>query len=349
MLDSVDVWYVCEQTLCNFDCSYCVTQAPRRQAASNMWLNEGGEVRYRAIVEWLAALPWRLRLRLATLGEPFVSSQVLAGAAWLSKQKNIEFVELLTNGSFRHEQFRRFADQADVSRITLWITYHPTEIEAERVVEAAAFARSLGAFVVVHGLLFPDSVAAISHMKQLCQERDLLCDVTAGHNYNAAYGEAEYLVLGSGHQALSQYRHQAALQAMLAANQGARGRPCSAGHDYFHIRPSGDVYPCSPYSSNPQHRMGSALDPTFVPQLRAGYSPCEALGPCGCKEDYLHLQIARSSLQMGPSLGYYQEGVIEPGRLTAGRDHRADQRAPVTSSGPASSAGDAEPRRGSSV
>jgi MoaA/NifB/PqqE/SkfB family radical SAM enzyme len=318
MSDQVDIWYVSDQTLCNFDCAYCVTQPQRRDAGKRMWLADDGAERFRQIVQWMAGLPWRLKVRLQTLGEPFVSTEFIKGAAWLTRQRSIEVVELVTNGSFRAEQFRRFAAEAEVSRLSLWITYHPTEISAEQLVEAAALAQSLGAFVVVHSLLFPDNREVVARMRALCEERGIRTDVTAGHNYNGAFGSADYVVVAADDPLLrDNYRHETVMNAMLAAHRNTRGLDCSAGHDYLFVKANGDIFPCLPYGrAGLPLRLGSALQAGFVPPLRREtYAPCQNDGRCSCKEDYLHLKVVHSTLRTRKSLGYYEEVGRPPAAL----------------------------------
>jgi len=306
---TVDVWYVCDQVLCNFDCPYCSTQLARRDKGRRVWATDDGADRYSAVLRWLGGLPWRLRVRLQTLGEPFVSKQFLRGAAWLSLQSNIDFVELLTNGSFNSLQFKAWAATCNMDRVSLWITYHHTEISAETLVTSARMAQDVGAFVVVHALVFPDNLPAIQHLVELCKEAGLRTDVTVGHNFNGAYPKNGFVaILETEPKVLvSLYRHTAALRAMLMAHRGPKGEPCSAGHDYIRVHPDGSVYPCTPYRGLPLKQTGSALDPGFVPALRAQpYAPCEAEGLCSCKEDYFHLRTTRSTLRFPKSLGYYE-------------------------------------------
>jgi MoaA/NifB/PqqE/SkfB family radical SAM enzyme len=305
---AVDVWYLCDQTLCNFDCPYCSTQASRRSVGEQMWASQDGEQRFHRIVRWLAGLPWRLRIRLQTLGEPFVSKAFLRGAAWLSQQPNIDFVELVTNGSFTKSQFRKWASTCVIDRISLWMTYHHTEIGPGSVVDAAQLAQDAGAFVVVHSLIFPDNLAGIERLVRLCKEKGIRTDVTVGHNFNHAYPTGLLAILETEPNALvSLYRDTAALHATLAAHREPKGQPCSAGHDYIRINSDGSVYPCSPYRQLPDQYLGSALDPDFVPPLRAEtYAPCRLDELCGCKEDFFHLEVAHSALRFPRSLGYYE-------------------------------------------
>ena len=305
---AIDVWYVCDQTLCNFDCAYCTTQPPRRAAGSRMWLGDKGEARYRRILEWLSALPWRIRIRLQTLGEPFVSPVFLSGAAWLSAQPNVDFVELVTNGSFTPRQFRQWATTCVIDRITLWMTYHHGQIRPDTLVDHASFAQEAGAFVVLHALAFPDNLDAIEQLVSLAKGAGVRTEVTIGHNFNHAYEANGFtpLLETAPARLVSLYRHRAALETMLIAHGRPAGQPCSAGHDYIRVYADGGVYPCAPYRDLPGKLLGSALDPGFVPTLRADtYAPCETPGNCSCKEDHFHLKTAHAALSFPRSLGYY--------------------------------------------
>lgn len=304
----LDVWYMPHQILCNFTCAYCSTAGVQ---GDRMWGTEDGAQVYRRIIEQIAALPRTIRLRMVTAGEPFVSKELLAGAAWLSHQPNIQFVELLTNGSFRDHQLRSFAAEAVFEKISLWITYHPTQIEAERVVAAARLASELGAFVVVHALLFPDTIESTTRLQALCREAGIRTDVTSGHNYNGAYDGHSSLPIADTDPAwmASMYRHRGALESMMLAHGNLRGAPCSAGHDYICITPAGSVFPCYRYAQNlPDTRLGNVLDDGFALRLREQeYAPCRLETGCYCKEDYFHLKLARDQLAISErSLGYYE-------------------------------------------
>ncbi len=305
----VDVWYVCDETLCNFKCPYCVTGPARSAAGHRAWAEPSSEQRFRTIIKWLARLPWRIRVRLGTVGEPFVSAEFLQGAAWLSRQSNVDLVELVTNGSFTDRQFRAWVLTCAMDRITLWTTYHPTQISAERIVAGAVLAQASGAFVIVHSLAFADNLDDIERLVALCKEHSIRTDITIGRNSNGAFPGAGVLpILDVAPQRLtSLYRDAAALQAAMLGLAGPKGEPCSAGHDYITVDPDGSIYQCGPYSLLKERRLGSALEHDFVPELRSQkYAPCRNGRPCWCKEDYFHLKIVREELRFSRSLGYYE-------------------------------------------
>src|SRR5207302_4867380 len=70
MNDMVRIWYVSAQRLCNFRCSYCVSIKDYAKSNTQDWLEPDDQVRFTKIVDWIARRPFRVGVRLATLGEP---------------------------------------------------------------------------------------------------------------------------------------------------------------------------------------------------------------------------------------------------------------------------------------
>ena len=157
MADLVRIWYVSSQRLCNFHCEYA--SRPRTMPRDSVnWLKDNDQADFEKAVRWIGTRPFPVGVRLATLGEPFTSWDFLKQTAWLTAQPGVRFVELLTNGSLLKNPMPKLADLADLSKLSLWITHHHTEISIERVIENAALAQRYGCFVVVNALLFPDNL-----------------------------------------------------------------------------------------------------------------------------------------------------------------------------------------------
>jgi hypothetical protein len=70
----LDIWYMCEQSLCNFDCAYCCSAAFR--TTKSVWVSDESAQKFAQILEWIAALPYSIAARVATLGEPFISEEL---------------------------------------------------------------------------------------------------------------------------------------------------------------------------------------------------------------------------------------------------------------------------------
>jgi MoaA/NifB/PqqE/SkfB family radical SAM enzyme len=321
----LDIWYLCDLSLCNFDCAYCASGTPDKggpRTRDTMWQDADGPQRLDGILRWVAALPYAVGLRLQTVGEPFVSEDFLAAAARMTREPNIRFVELVTNGSLLTSRLGRMLDQhgADPAKLTLWITYHHTEITAERLVDNAIYAARYGVFVVVNALLFPDTIEPIARLHRLCAAHDLRTNVDLGQDFNDAYAGSPFIPLAGDAMALpagalAQNVKMAQLSVVAAASP--QGLACSAGHDYVFINRRGEVYPCLGYLRyRPGAKLGCALDPDFVLSPRAGkYAPCAIAKGCTCKEDFLHLEAAAPGPSREHSLGYWPpsaDATIDP-------------------------------------
>ena len=154
--EPLDVWFITDLVFCNFECPYCCAHTVVTRQKT--WHEEGSYERFLSVTERLAKVPYRLRIRMQTLGEPFVSSQFLERAGWLTTFDHIEFVELVTNGSLFKKRLGTISETGDLSKISLWTTFHHTEIGLEAFLEQVEYARDAGAFVVVNALAFPESI-----------------------------------------------------------------------------------------------------------------------------------------------------------------------------------------------
>lgn len=314
-LPPLDVWYICDLSLCNFDCAYCASGSPETgggRSRTEMWKTPDGPDRLHRILGWIAKLPYAVGLRLQTIGEPFVSDEFLAAASHMTQEPNIRFVELVTNGSLLTGRLGKMRDEhnADVAKLALWITFHHTQTTIARLLENALAAKQQGAFVVVNALLFPDQLELVRELHAQCEAHGLPTNVDLGQDFNDAYGGHELIPLAAD---VGRYRSQslitnarmASLSVVAAASP--KGLNCSAGHDYIFIDPAGAVFPCFAYRRYVcDSQLGSSLDPDFIPRLRAErYRPCAVDKGCTCKEDFLHLQAAQQSRAGQRSLGYW--------------------------------------------
>jgi MoaA/NifB/PqqE/SkfB family radical SAM enzyme len=321
-LPRLDIWYLCDLSLCNFDCAYCASGTPDKggpRTRDTMWQEADGPERLARVLDWIAALPYAVGLRLQTIGEPFVSEEFLAAAAGMTRAPNIRFVELVTNGSLLISRLGRMLDQhgADPAKLSLWITYHHTEITAERLVENALDAVRRGVYVVVNALLFPDTFEPIERLHRLCAAHDLRTNVDLGQDFNDAYAGLPFIPLAGDENALASGglapNPKLAMLGIVAA-ASPQGLNCSAGHDYVFINRRGDVYPCLAYLRyRGASKLGSALDPGFVLAPRAAkYAPCAIAKGCTCKEDFLHLEAAAPGPPRAHSLGYWPPAAAAP-------------------------------------
>ncbi|HMI98965.1 MAG TPA: hypothetical protein VK488_03935 [Gaiellaceae bacterium] len=318
MVDTVRIWYVSAQRLCNFCCSYCVSINDYAKSSSTDWLEEDDQARFERIVYWIAECPFRVGVRLATLGEPFTSRPFLARAAWLTTRQNVDFVELVTNGSLLTKRLDQLDREGDISKVSLWVTHHHTQISVPRFIENARFAQEeYGCFVVVNGLLFPDNEPAVLELKLAAEEAGLRFHLDLGYDPLTPHGahstlDAMVPLLREEDGIARAIRLGAdpeLLELNLLAMRDLRNQLCSAGHNYFYIGIRGDVFRCSRYQALGKDRLGNVLDGDFELQLNdAPWVPCKAGFGCSNKEDFLNLRRDRKGGPTGPSLGWVGDG-----------------------------------------
>jgi MoaA/NifB/PqqE/SkfB family radical SAM enzyme len=313
--DLVRIWYVSSQRLCNFRCTYCVSIGDYAKSNKIDWRHPNDHADFQRVVSWIGTTPFPVGVRLATLGEPFASWDFLDQAAWLTKQPNVEFVELLTNGSLLKSRLPKLAEIADLTKLSLWVTHHPSEISVEKLVENARFAQEkYNCFVVLNALLFPDTVPEVNALREAATAAGIRFNLDLGYDPgNETAGQYQpsrmvpILQEERGMEKAVEYgAKRELLDVNLMAMDHVHAQPCSAGNDYFYIGIDGDVYPCSRYYVLKYDRLGNIADPDFRLDWHAGtYRPCRAQFGCCNKEDFLNLQVAAGARKKSvPSLGW---------------------------------------------
>lgn len=323
----INIWYICGLSLCNFNCSYCASGLPSeggKRTSDREWSTNEDQERFNKVLEWIARQPFSIGIRLQTIGEPMVSRSFLKQVAQLSECSNIRFIELVTNGSLISKRLPNLLYKYGIlaDKLSLWITFHHTEISVDDLMEQVMFAHNKGLKVIVNSLLFPDNAHLVMKLSSLCNDNGIKFHADLGHNYNNSYPGTQYFAVAEDKNAtvLTSLNIDSQIKktAIIASNK-PNGFLCSAGHDYIFISSEGDVYPCRPYYKDTIKKLlGSALDESFILQLREReYARCAVThAKCTCKEDYLHMQIARSTLTDPRSLGIGYVGEIDSAEKT---------------------------------
>jgi len=278
-----------------------------------MWAREESADLYKKSIEWIAAQSgFEKNVRLQTFGEPFLCREFLEGAAWLSHQDHIRFVELVTNGSRLLQAYEAFAAQAKTGKITLWITYHATECDPETIIKGAVNARSLGAFVIINLLLFPQTLEAVLSMRERCLKEGVAVHIDLGYLYQNIP-----VVHDRPDKVLELYQWPDVLAVHLAACMTPFGQPCHAGHTFIRILENGYVAPCGPLGERPRQpvRLGHVLDPDFQLADKLFKVPirCSHRGECRCKEEFLNLAVLQKKYMRPRSMGLVQPRDSESG------------------------------------
>ena len=324
----IDIWCITDMAMCNFECPYCC--AYQVVTKDKAWRDEGSYNQFLKITERIVQTPYRIRVRLQTMGEPFVSKEFLQRVAWMTSFENVDFVEMVTNGSLFKSRLKLITENGgDLSKISLWTTYHHTEIKMDKFLTQVEFARDQGCFVVVNSLAFPDSIDMVEELHAECTKRGLRINVDPGYRDGGSSYDSGPLIameaMPGGMERLNKLTaNKTVLKANLMAADSADGEACSAGQDYFIVSPDGRVGPCCPLL-NKGIVLGNLLDPNY--ELKAGkkdYMRCNVdkrvpvlsrvpvvgerfrkKGPCKNKEDFGHLKVIRESQPRSPSLGWF--------------------------------------------
>ena len=319
------IWYVAAQRLCNFSCSYCVSTGEGwEKSSTKSWETDEERERALKIIDWIGTQTTPIGLRIGTLGEPFATTEFLDSLAWLTTRPNIQFVETLTNGSLLERRLPLLAAKADLSKLSLWMSFHPTQTSVERFIRAAVQAQEVfGCFVVVNALFFPGTDVLVEELRGACDLHGLRFNLDVG--YDPAGGQGTYDIVQNVVEVSSQAGWEGravelgADPRLLATNIRALNAPtglaCGAGSDYVFIGVEGNVYPCSRYYELDIMSMGNVLDEGFRlnPALRR-WSDCRAPNGCSNKEDYLNLQISpRPESLETPSLGWVPRPTVRSG------------------------------------
>ena len=160
--DVIDVWFITDMVLCNFDCAYCCAYSVVTQQEA---VARGGQLR---------ALPQDHRGdREDALHDAHAGANAgrAAGLQAVSRARRLADV----TGQHRlrragHERFALYQEAAlhrragrnVLSKLSLWATYHHTEIKMEKFFAEVEYAQERGCFVVVNSLAFPDNHRAWS-------------------------------------------------------------------------------------------------------------------------------------------------------------------------------------------
>ncbi|MFC0861697.1 radical SAM/SPASM domain-containing protein [Sphaerimonospora cavernae] len=320
MSKPVKIWYVAGQRLCNFDCTYCVSVGDWAKSRRYDWRDPADKDRFVSIVEWIGSRPFEVAVRLGSLGEPFASQTFLAQAGWLTRQRSVRYVELVSNGSLLMRRLPKMEPLANLGKLSLWLTYHDGQTNLDKFIAAAAFAQEeYGCFVVVNALLFPGGTDAIRRVRDAARDAGLRFNVDLGYDPTAPSVAFESDGITAAVpmirsepdvvSAVEELGGDAALtRAALVGLTSPQGRACRAGHDYVFIDIHGQVHRCSRYAVLERDCYGNVLDPDFELDLRPQeWVPCAAARGCCNKEDFLNLDVAVTvGLRGGqvPSLGW---------------------------------------------
>ncbi len=143
---------------CNYGCVYCPF-AKRPVRADNLATDARALARF---VEWIEhARGWRFELLFTPWGEALIHRAYQDAMVRLSRCDAVASVAIQTNGS----SSRSWLKEAGRDRVTLWMSWHPTEVALDRFVKRAEQWLAGGALLSVGAVAVPSQLAAIEALR----------------------------------------------------------------------------------------------------------------------------------------------------------------------------------------
>jgi MoaA/NifB/PqqE/SkfB family radical SAM enzyme len=306
----LEIWTIIDMVMCNFNCPYCASTQPDQggfRSKDKLWEDEKGSDKFQKIIRWISQLPMSVGVRLQTVGEPFMCEEFLRGAAWLSNQPNIHYLELVTNGSLVKKRWEMLAHDANLDKLSLWMTYHNTQISAKKLVDAARFARDQGVHVVVNSLAFPNNYEEVEHIRALCEASNLRISTDVGYDLDCRTSAKGFIPAFYDNESRTRnlYGHNLILNENISNHWQER---CSTGHDYIYISSEGDIYRCFQYFLKDRNsNLGNVFDTKLNLSLRTTpYAPClfSRTERCFNHEDFFHLETIGRKRNINRSMTY---------------------------------------------
>jgi MoaA/NifB/PqqE/SkfB family radical SAM enzyme len=259
---------------CDYDCAYCPF-AKRRDSPETLRADRAALERFTA---WVGGQTGdRVSVLFTPWGEALVRSWYRHAMVELSRMPHVGEVAVQTNLSFRTDWFA----EADLAKLALWCTYHPTQVALPRFVEKCLRLHELGVRFSVGVVGLAEHWADARTMRERLPD-DVYLWVNAAEGYMYSDEEAAPWQDIDPLFPFSRFAHP------------ARGRACRTGESVVSVNGDGEVYRCHFVPrTDPGERLGNLYDGSFRRALRP--RPCP-LAQCDCHIGYVHM----------PELGLYE-------------------------------------------
>jgi MoaA/NifB/PqqE/SkfB family radical SAM enzyme len=281
----VDLLYRGPLSSCNYDCAYC----PFAKNVSTREELAADRSALDRFVRFVAAQRRPIGVLFTPWGEALIRAHYRDAIATLSRLDHVERVAIQTNLSCD----LRWLERADVRRVALWATFHPSEADEDAFVAKCAELDRLGVRHSVGIVGLREHVAIATRLRARLSPSTYLW-VNAYKSGSAGYYDrASFDALGAID----------ALFPINAVRHASLGESCRTGASVFSVDGGGDVRRC--------HFVDRVIGNVYRDELDeiAGERACPN-ETCGCHIGYVHLD----------RLGLYDvfgEGVLErvPARL----------------------------------
>ncbi len=249
---------------CNYDCQYCPF-AKRRDSPVQLRADRAALVRF---TDWVADNPYgdRLSVLFTPWGEGLTRSWYRQALVRLSRLSHVDRVAIQTNLAGR----LGWLAGADPSRLALWATYHPGQVDRHRFLAACATVRGYGVRHSVGMVGLPEHHAeAVAMRAALPPDTYLWINAAEGLDVDPA-AEARWTSIDP-------------LFGFSARPHPSAGHPCWAGETALSVAGDGTVRRC--------HFLPEPLGNLYDGSFRAALGPrvCSTR-ECDCHIGYVHLK-----------------------------------------------------------
>ncbi len=249
---------------CNYACDYCPfakTKNTRGELAEDA-------AQLHRFVQWVATREERIGVLFTPWGEALIRRHYQAAMTRLSHLPNVTRVVAQTNLSFDAGWLR----EADLSRLALWTTWHPTQTTME---DFAGRCEGL----IAMGVRFSVGVVGLKE------------NLEASEALRARLPEAVYLWVNAykrledyyGAEALRRFGAVDPLFGLNTLRHESEGQGCFAGETAFTVDGVGDLRRC--------HFIGEVLGNLYSEEVTRLLRPRACTqATCGCHIGYIHLK-----------------------------------------------------------
>lgn len=248
---------------CNYACSYC----PFAKHAPTTDMLARDQRALTRFVDWVRAeSQFSLRILFTPYGEALIWPHYQQALVALSQLEHVEQVSIQTNGSGKMD----FLADTDLRRVSLWISWHPTEIDL------IPFAQKIAALHQKGVQMSIGAVAVPAHLEQMeALRREIPLDVPMW--LNAEKPGVRYADIDR-----ERWRNIDPDFDFELRRHRSAGQACTTGNDSISVDGDGEITRCHFVNG----RLGNLYHDDLATLL--GPSPCPRR-TCECWIGYVHL------------------------------------------------------------
>ena len=264
---------------CNYGCTYCPF-AKRAETDAQHAVDAAALERFVGWVE--AQTDVSISVFFTPWGEALNRSRYQKALVRLTNLAHLDKAAIQTNGACRFD----WADNCDISKLGLWVTYHPTQTSREKFLARCDDMRRRGVRFSVGVVGLKEHFAEIEALRAALPA-DVYLWVNAFKRVENYYAPDDVAWL-SAIDELFPFNNQ---------RHASLGRPCRAGQSVISVDGQGTMRRCH-FVKTP---IGNIYDDNWKTALQPRLCPNQN---CGCHIGYVHL----------PHLGLYErfgDGVLE--------------------------------------